>query len=104
MGITLKIKSSLWVFYLDRPNIITINTEVPLKQGMINNIPVGKIENARWQNDLDLESEENHFFARTKASQVKCLEKFILESVNFVILNLLVAGGIDIYVSILCRP
>ena len=36
-----------------------------------------------WYNCLDLESEDIHFFARSKESQLQCLEKFIKESVEF---------------------
>jgi hypothetical protein len=32
-----------------------------------------------WQVDLDLQAEEVHFFARSRASQMQCLERFILE-------------------------
>lgn len=69
--------------YLNKPTLVTINTEVPLKQGTDTPISIGKVENGQWQNDLDLESEENYFFARTKASQVECLESFLQNSVNF---------------------
>jgi len=36
----------------------------------------------RWVNCLDLESEEVHFFARSKASQLQCIEQFIVKSVK----------------------
>lgn len=69
--------------YLNKPNLVTISTEVALKQGIDTPISIGKVDNGRWQNDLDLESEEIHFFARTKASQVECLETFLQNSFNF---------------------
>jgi putative methionine-R-sulfoxide reductase with GAF domain len=69
--------------YFNKPNCVTINTEVSLKQGTDTSILIGKVDNGRWQNDLDLESEEIHFFARTKASQIECLETFLQNSVNF---------------------
>ena len=33
-----------------------------------------------WNNKLDLESEEVHFFAREKANQLLCIENFIREN------------------------
>jgi hypothetical protein len=69
--------------YLNRPSFVTVNTEVDLKEGPNIPISIGKVANRRWQNDLDLESEDIHFFARTKASQVECLKTFIQDSVSF---------------------
>ena len=40
-------------------------------------------EKQRWENSLDLTSEDTHFFSRSKASQQACLEKFIKESFKF---------------------
>jgi hypothetical protein len=34
----------------------------------------------RWENVLDLGSEDVHFFARSKASQLQVIERFLLES------------------------
>jgi len=69
--------------YLDSPNLVTVNTEVDLKQETNTPLSIGKINDGRWENNLDLESEDIHFFARTKASQIECLETFIQGSVNF---------------------
>ena len=69
--------------YLDRPNLVRVNTEeVILKQGTNTLISEGQIDNGRWFNDLDLEDEGIHFFARTKVSQVECLKEFIQRSVD----------------------
>ena len=39
-----------------------------------------KLENGVWVKKLDMENEGVHFFARSKANQIQCLEKFIKES------------------------
>jgi hypothetical protein len=37
-----------------------------------------------WWNQLDLGSEEVHFFARTKSNQIQCIEQFLKESIEAV--------------------
>lgn len=69
--------------YFDTPNCITINSEVTINQIDPNTVTVGEIENDAWRNVLNLSSEEVHFFARSKASQIQCLEDFISESLDY---------------------
>lgn len=71
--------------YLSDPNLVVINTEeVSLSSNIPKEVTLGRlIGNWRWQNELDLTSEEVHFFARSKASQIQCLEKFIEESLSY---------------------
>jgi hypothetical protein len=73
--------------YLDNPDIVTINSEEVKFKKNVNfkiNPLVGRFNGDRWQNDLELSSEEIHFFSRSKASQIECLEKFVKESIDFV--------------------
>ena len=35
-----------------------------------------------WWNQLDLGSEEVHFFAKSKSSQIQCIEQFLKESIQ----------------------
>jgi hypothetical protein len=44
-----------------------------------------------WRNQLNLDSEEVHFFARSKSSQIQCIEQFVKESVQAVALSSLKA-------------
>lgn len=69
--------------YLSNPTVVEINTEVPLKSDIPEEIDIGIIEEGCWKNRLDLCSEEIHFFARSKVSQLLSLETFIRDSLNF---------------------
>lgn len=69
--------------YFASPDFVTVNTEVALKKGTKGNPPIGKITGGYWQNDLELGSEEVHFFSREKPSQVVCLEQFIKVSMDY---------------------
>ncbi|MBF0555949.1 MAG: PD-(D/E)XK nuclease family protein [Nitrospirae bacterium] len=79
-----------------KPNIVYIETAFDSDKSEIkSNIQLGEYRTKsngkiRWYNSLDLETEECHFFARTKASQLKCLEEFIKKSVNFITTTLLI--------------
>jgi hypothetical protein len=37
----------------------------------------------RWFHELDMQSEEHHFFARSKSSQMRCIEEFISDSLRY---------------------
>ncbi len=65
------------------PSVIEINSEVPLKENIPDNIEVGLIEYDSWNNRLDMSSEDIHFFARNKQSQLLCIEEFIRNSIEF---------------------
>jgi len=68
--------------YFDKPHLVILNTEVALIDNLPDEPDIGKFV-GRWQNELDLSSESVFFFARTKASQLACLEEFIKESVDY---------------------
>jgi len=70
--------------YFETPELIQINCHHKAKVSEKTNFKIGYMEeNRRWYNLLYLESEDVHFFARSKESQLQCLEKFIKESVEF---------------------
>ncbi len=69
--------------YYENPNLLVMNSEVDLAQNLPKQIGTGAITNGRWENALDLTSERTHFFARSKVSQLQCLEEFIKTSLNF---------------------
>lgn len=68
--------------YFDNPGLVVMNTEVPLSEKAPKKVTLGKLEDGGWRNELDLTSEDVHFFARSKASQIQCLEQFIEESLG----------------------
>lgn len=77
-------KKTLFIgIYYDSPGLLTINTEAKL----IDNKPIpptiGFYKESTWRNQLDLYSEDVHFFSRSKASQITCLEDFIKENVKY---------------------
>lgn len=47
------------------------------------NITRGEVTNGKWTETLDLASEEIHFFARSKQSQLACLEEFLSGSFGY---------------------
>lgn len=49
------------------------------------NVELGKIVNGQWQNSLNLASEEIHFFALSKASQLTCFEGFFGENFRYAV-------------------
>jgi hypothetical protein len=71
--------------YFGSPNMISMTSEeVALKNNFPREPEVGRVENGRWRNDLDLTAEDVHFFSRSKASQLRCLEEFIEKSYSYV--------------------
>ena len=70
--------------YFEDLHYIQIDCSFKAKGTKKTNFEMGGMEvDGAWYNCLDLESEDVHFFARSKGSQVQCLEKFIKESVEF---------------------
>lgn len=69
--------------YFDNPGLVVMNTEVPLSEKATKKVTLGKLESGGWRNELDLTSEDIHFFARSKASQIQCLEQFVEESLSY---------------------
>ncbi|MFH1219134.1 MAG: PD-(D/E)XK nuclease family protein [Candidatus Eisenbacteria bacterium] len=69
--------------YYDSPNCIRFKTyDMALNAGG-KDLEMGEMEGDIWTNVLHLDSEETHFFARTKASQIKCLEDFVKLSLDY---------------------
>ncbi len=71
--------------YFDQPNLIIFNSEVELADNLPKEPTLGSYEGhgTGWQNELNLYSEEVHFFSRSKTSQLECLEKFLKESFDY---------------------
>lgn len=75
--------SKYWVgIILDNPNIILFHTESLV---MVDNLKVDKgvVFNSRWENRIDLSGENEHFFARSKVSQMSLIEDFLKSSIQF---------------------
>jgi len=83
MGYYIEEKRLFAGVYYDNPGQIVINTEVGLNDAIPIEPDIGRYQNGVWLNILELGSEDVHFFSRTKASQLACLEKFVTESVEF---------------------
>jgi hypothetical protein len=72
-------------FRYDSPRYLYLNTnQVAIDVEKARNLPFGAVYDYRWgpngfmwQDCLDLESEEVHFFARSRESQLRCLEQFV---------------------------
>ena len=70
--------------YLSDPSHIFVQIEYvnfPNDQ----NVEFGKIVNRQWQSSLNLASEEIHFFALSKGSQLACLEEFLGKSFRYAV-------------------
>jgi hypothetical protein len=78
---------------LDEPTLLYMRTwALPLDPKKAEKVEIGEIIASdypnetgpiRWVNCLNLESEEVHFFARSKASQLQCIEQFIAQSIQY---------------------
>jgi hypothetical protein len=70
--------------YYQNPNIISFETSYGFKLGKYDHLEMGQIENGnQWYNELDMQSEEYHFFARSKSSQMKCIEEFLADNLRY---------------------
>jgi hypothetical protein len=61
--------------------------DVKISKERCSNVTVGRLWEERpvglcWENMLDLESEEVHFYALPKAKQMQCIEHFYRESLD----------------------
>lgn len=83
MGYYIEDKRLFAGVYYDNAGQIVINTEVELNDDRPNDPDIGLYQNGGWRNIIELGSEDVHFFSRSKASQLACLEKFVAESVEF---------------------
>ena len=77
-------KKRLFVgFYFENPTLLTFNTEAELKKGIDPAMCIkGKID-GHWYYEVDLASEDVHFFSRSKESQMIFLENLIKETVPY---------------------
>jgi hypothetical protein len=82
-GYYLENKTFFIGIYYDTPELVVLNTEVTLSGKAPKEVTLGKLTGGGWRNELDLTSEDVHFFARSRASQVQCLERFIEESLKY---------------------
>ena len=70
--------------YLYEPNLVYFETQINLNGKNPDNLKFGEVnQDGNWMRILNLAAEEVHFFARTKASQLRYLESFINESYNY---------------------
>jgi len=83
MGYYLENKTLFAGIYYDNPGVLVINTEVELVDNKPNEPEIGFYKDGAWRNELDLYSEDVHFFSRTKASQIACLGDFVEKSVKY---------------------
>ncbi len=83
MGYYIEEKKFFVGIYYDTPNFIFLNTEVALLDGIPKEPEIGEYDGGGWQNGLDMESESEYFFSRTKASQIILLEKFLKKNVDY---------------------
>jgi hypothetical protein len=68
----------------ENPGIVIINNEGELVDNKPDEPEIGFYQSENeWRNELDLYSEDVHFFCRTKASQIACLGNFVEESVKY---------------------
>jgi hypothetical protein len=68
--------------YFNQPAKLFVHTEkCNFNEDM--KLEIGKIVNKNFEIELNLASEEVHFFARSKQSQLTCLEEFLSESVKY---------------------
>lgn len=61
---------------------VKINIENKPDFGEIRESNYYKPDGKRWYNEIELESEDEHFFARSKPSQIKCIEEFLKKSIE----------------------
>lgn len=76
-------ESKYWIgTVFDKPHIILFHTE-SFGNADNTNVDVGVIANSRWENRLDLSSEDTHFFACSKESQISLIDDFVKKSINY---------------------
>ena len=76
------IKKIFFGIYYSDPSIVCVETEGFAFSDDID-ISQGEIVNGKWRQTLNLASEEIHFFARSKQSQLSCLEEFLRDAANY---------------------
>lgn len=76
--------------YFDHPEVVMFETfRVTISRDAAERLAVGRLEEIRslpggirWVQELELESEEVHFFARSREQQMQRLEKFLDDSLK----------------------
>jgi hypothetical protein len=69
----------------DRPHMLIFNTVHGIDENINEQFDLGRITaTGNWINELDLTSEEVHFFALSKASQLQRIERFLIESLDVI--------------------
>jgi hypothetical protein len=69
--------------YYETPHLLTFLTAGSFMLKRTGDIQIGKIVNNRWRSDLDLQSEENYFFSRSKVNQMECINQFLKQSIQY---------------------
>jgi len=69
--------------YYETPHLLTFVTAGTFQLNKTEDIQLGRIENNRWRSDLDLQSEENYFFSRSKVNQMECIDQFLKQSIQY---------------------
>ena len=70
-------------FYFDEPSVLCINTEVDVASPIPKELKLGQIDDRRWNYKTDLATEQVHFYARSRASQLQFLERFVIEAIDY---------------------
>lgn len=84
IGYYLENKKFFVGIYFDTPHLVVLNTEeVSLRNDCPEEPEIGRYQGTGWRNEIDLSSENIHFFSRSKASQIACLEEFIKNSIEY---------------------
>jgi hypothetical protein len=79
----------LGINYDDPEYLIFMTNDLRIDTAAAKALQVGKIQEKRWapggyvwRRDVNLETEETHFYCRSKASQMQWLEHFLRESIE----------------------
>jgi GMP synthase C terminal domain len=84
----LKVDGKFWVgFYFTDPDKLCFLTQCKIQREAATKLPVGEVSEStwipggsRWGRSAELASEDIHFFARSKVSQMQWLQKFVTET------------------------
>ena len=75
---------NFWIgLYYETPHLLTFETAGSFTLKKTEDIQIGKIVSNRWRSDLDLQSEENYFFSRSKVNQMECINQFLRQSIQY---------------------
>lgn len=69
--------------YYDRPHVLVFETyKFPVVPDAAEKLGFGKMGPGRWENELDLQSEDVRFFALNQQEQFQKVEKFLSDSIE----------------------